>query len=151
MAGVLERVSARYAASRVRNSTSALSWDQWQDYFTFGGFGYPLIQTTMGSLDREKVAASAVAAYKASGPVFSLVLARMQVFSQVRFQWTRFQGSQPGDLFGSGDLGVLETPWPNGTTSDLLARMELHNSLAGNAYVRRTSPTQLNVLRPDFV
>jgi 2'-5' RNA ligase/phage portal protein BeeE len=75
----------------------------------------------------------------------------MQVFSQVRFQWTRFQGSQPGDLFGTPELSLLETPWANGTTSDLLARMELHNSLAGNAYVRRTSPTQLNVLRPDFV
>jgi phage portal protein BeeE len=149
----LDRVNRAYAATRtsVRNNGGSLSWDQWQEYFTFGGVGYPLVQTTMGSLNREKVAASAIAGYKASGPIFSLVLARMQVFSQVRFQWTRFQGSQPGDLFGSPELSLLETPWANGTTSDLLARMELHNSLAGNAYVRRTSPTQLNVLRPDFV
>jgi phage portal protein BeeE len=136
---------------RPRNSVDPLSWDQYQDFFGFGGLGSPFVQTTMGGLNREKVAASAVAAYKSSGPVFALVLARMQVFSQVRFQWTRFQGSQPGDLFGTPELAVLETPWTNGTTSDLLARMEMHNSLAGNAYVRRTRRDQLNVLRPDFV
>lgn len=150
--GLPERVSARLARSgRVRNSADPLSWDQWQDYFGFGGLGSPFIQTTMGGLNREKVAASAVAAYKSSGPVFALVLARMQVFSQVRFQWTRFQGSQPGDLFGTPELSVLENPWPGGTTPDLLARMEMHDSLAGNAYVRRTRRDQLNVLRPDFV
>lgn len=155
MAGVLERVSARYAARTsaraIRNTVSPLDWDTWQQFFTPGGLGSPLVQTTMGGLDREKVATSAVGAYKSSGPVFALVLARMQAFSQVRFQWTRMQGSQPGDLFGSAALKALEKPWPNGTTSDLLARMEMHNSLAGNAYVRRTRPGRLNVLRPDFV
>lgn len=150
--GLPERVSARTSrALGRRRSADVLSWDQYQEYFAFGGPAAPFLQTTMGALDREKVAASAAGAYKASGPVFSLVLARMQVFSQIRFQWTRFSGSQPGDLFGSQALSVLENPWPSGTTSDLLARMEMHNSLAGNAYVRRTRPDQLNVLRPDLV
>lgn len=149
--GLPERVNARASRALSRRTGGALSWDEYQSYFDFGGPGAPLLQTTMGSLDREKVAASAVAAYKASGPVFALVMARMQVFSQVRFQWTRFSGSLPGDLFGTPELGVLEKPWPNGTTADLLARMEMHNSLAGNAYVRRTRVDQLNVLRPDLV
>lgn len=150
--GLPDRVSARTARlMRGSRSASPLDWDTYQQYFAFGGPGAPLLQTTMGALDREKVAASAVAAYKSSGPVFALVLARMQVFSQVRFQWTRFSGSLPGDLFGTQALNVLETPWPNGTTVDLLARMEMHDSLAGNAYVRRTRPDQLNVLRPDLV
>jgi phage portal protein BeeE len=150
--GLVDRVNSQLARSgRPRNSASPLSWDQWQEFFSFGGVDYPLLQTTMGSINREKVPASAVAAYKSSGPVFALTLARMQVFSQVRFQWTRFQGSQASDLFGSPELSVLEKPWPNGTTSDLLARMEMHDSLAGNAYVRRTKRDRLNVLRPDFV
>jgi 2'-5' RNA ligase len=148
--GLLDRVNSRLAPAG-RHQRGLLSWDEYQEFFAFGGAGSPFIQTTMGSLDREKVAASAIAAYKSSGPVFALVLARMQVFSQVRFQWTRFSGSVPGDLFGTPELSVLETPWPGGTTPDLLARMELHNSLAGNAYVRRTKPGQLNVLRPDLV
>lgn len=150
--GLLERISASMPARQSQSrSIDPLSWDQYQDFFSFGGPAAPFVQTTMGSLDREKVAASAVAAYKTSGPVFALIMARMQVFSQVRFQWTRFSGSMPGDLFGTPELAVLESPWPGGTTSDLLARMELHNSLAGNAYVRRTRPDQLNVLRPDLV
>lgn len=152
--GLPDRISARVARvtgrGQPRNSL-ALSVDDWADYFRFGGPGAPLLNTTMGAMDREKVAASALGAYKASGPVFALVLARMQVFSQVRFQWTRFSGSQPGDLFGTPELSVLEKPWPSGTTSALLTRMEMHGSLSGNAYVRRTRPDQLNVLRPDLV
>jgi hypothetical protein len=73
----------------------------------------------------------------------------MQVFSQVRFQWTRFQGSQPGDLFGSSELSVLEQPWPGGTTADLLARMEWNASAAGNAYVRRKG-SSLHRLNPQL-
>lgn len=153
--GVLERVNGQFALRTVRthsrSGTDPLLWDLYQQFFTFNGVDYPLIQTTMGGLNREKVPASAIAAYKGHGPVFALTLARMQVFSQIRFQWTRFQGSQPGDLFGSPELSVLETPWPGGTTADLLARMEMHDSLAGNAYVRRTNPERLNILRPDFV
>jgi hypothetical protein len=34
-------------------------------------------------------------------------------------------------------LARLETPWPNGTTGDLLTRMIQDADLAGNAYVRR--------------
>ena len=150
--GLVERVNSRTVRALTRRrSDNPLSWDEYQEFFSLGGPGYPWMQTTMGSLDREKVAASAVAAYKTSGPVFALILARMQVFSQVQFRWAHFQGSQPGDLFGSPELAALETPWPGGTTGKLLARMEMHNSLAGNAYVRRTRPWQLNVLRPDFV
>lgn len=153
MAGVLARVEAAYAlrSARTRSGGDGLSWDQFQQFFSFNGVDYPLIQTTMGGLNREKVPASAIGAYKGHGPVFALTMARMRVFSQIRFAWTRFQGSQPGDLFGTEELSVLETPWAGGTTSDLLARMEMHDSLAGNAYVRRTSPGQLNILRPDFV
>lgn len=128
-----------------------LSFQDWTELISFGGNTYPLLQTTMGSVDEESIAATANAAYKANGIVFSLVMARLQVFSQMRFQWTRFTGGHPGDLFGSAELEILERPWPGGTTGDLLARMEVDASLAGNAYIRRTRPHRLNRLRPDWV
>jgi phage portal protein BeeE len=144
--GLLERISARLAPARPQN----LSLNEWASYFTFGGSQYPLLQTTYSTVDQERIAWSADWAAKSSGPVFSLVLARMQVFSQVRFQWTRFTGSQPGDLFGTSDLAVLERPWPGGTTADLLARMEWDVSAAGNAYIRRKGST-LHRLNPAWV
>jgi phage portal protein BeeE len=149
--GVLDRVNTAMAKPAAMRAVAPLSFDEWADYFSFGGVGYPVIQTTMGQVDRERIIATSPAAYESNGPVFALVAARVQAFSQTRFQWTRFQGSQPGDLFGTPELRLLEKPWPNGTTADLLARMEVDVSLAGNCYIRRTSATQLNRLRPDYV
>lgn len=144
--GLLERISAQVVTSRPKN----LSVDEYASWFSFGGSQYPLLQTTYSQLDQERVAWTSDWAAKSSGPVFSLILARQQVFSQIRFQWTRFQGSQPGDLFGTPDLGVLERPWPGGTTADLLARMEWDASAAGNAYIRRKGNT-LHRLNPAWV
>ncbi len=145
------RVWEKLLGREESRSTTPLSWDAYQEFFTFGGLQYPMLQTTMGTIDEEQIAATANAAYKANGIVFALVLARLQVFSQARFQWTRFVDGHPGDLFGSPELEILEKPWRGGTTGDLLARMEVDASLAGNAYIRRTSPTRLNRLRPDWV
>lgn len=128
----------------------SLSWDQFQSMFSYDGLSYPMLQTSMGSINEEQIAATATAAYHTNGIIFALTLARLQVFSQARFQWTRFQGGTPTDLFGSRELALLERPWPGGTTSDLLARMELDVSLAGNSYIRRSSATRLNRLRPDW-
>jgi Phage portal protein len=146
--GVLDRVSARFAAARGR--PQALSLDEYASWFSYGGTAYPMLQTTYSTLDQERVPWTTAHAAKTSGPVFALVLARMQVFSQVRFQWTRWQGSQPGDLFGTPDLKVLETPWPGGVTADLLARMEWDVSASGNAYIRRKGST-LHRLHPSWV
>lgn len=148
--GLLERVNSALPAVR-RRSDPALGLDEWANFFEFGGIGYPILQTTMSSINEERVALTAAAAIKSNGPVFALTLARLQVFSQVRFQWTRFKAGQVGDLFGSSELGVLEKPWPGGTTGDLLARMELNVSTAGNSYVRRTAADRLNVLHPEWV
>lgn len=73
-------------------------------------------------------------AYKASSPVFAVLRFRQLIFSEARFQWRQRRGGQPGDLFGTPELALLESPWPGGTTGDLLARMELMSSLAGNYY-----------------
>jgi phage portal protein BeeE len=73
-------------------------------------------------------------AYKSNGVVFACIQARQLVFSEARFQWRQFSKGRPGDLFGSPELSLLERPWPGGTTGELLARMDVTASLAGNYY-----------------
>jgi hypothetical protein len=73
-------------------------------------------------------------AYCENGIIFACILARQLVFSEARFQYRRRIVGRPGDYFGNGRLGILEKPWNNGTTGDLLTRMESDASLAGNFY-----------------
>ena len=144
--GLLDRVNSAVATSRPK----ALSLDEYAGWFSYGGTQYPLLQTTYSQLDQERIAWNTSWAAETSGPVFALILARMQVFSQVRFQWTRFTGSQASDLFGTTELKILEQPWPGGTTADLLSRMEWDASTAGNAYIRRKG-NNLYRLDPSLV
>jgi hypothetical protein len=78
-------------------------------------------------------------ALKGSGVVFSCIQRRWQVFSQARFLWRRFLDGRPQDLFGSAELDLLEHPWPNGTTGELLTLAEIDASLAGNFYATTCS------------
>lgn len=98
---------------------------------------------------------------KRSGPVFALMAVRQMVFTEAVFKFQKLRESRPGDLFGNTDLTLLETPWPGGTTGDLLARMIQDADLAGNAFVARrtivdrrtfqSTGEQLRRLRPDWV
>lgn len=89
-------------------------------------------------------------AYKASGVVFACMAARQMIFSEARFQWQAMNGGKPGDLFGNPELAILEHPWPNCTTGELLARMIQDVDLAGNFYAVREDG-RLRRLRPDWV
>nr|MDT0660851.1 phage portal protein [Micromonospora sp. DSM 115978] len=135
--------------------SSTLSMQDFADLFTFGGTAYPFLTTTMGALDEEAIAKTLTGIYRNNGPVFALVLARMQIFAQARLQWTRFNGGAPGDLFYTPDLDILERPWPGAQTPHLLARMEQDDSTAGNAYIRRLRrtgpPDRLVRLRPQWM
>lgn len=92
----------------------------------------------VGSTDRERIEndfeSYVEGAYKASSIIFGCIDRRQQVFSQGRFQWREYRNGTPGDFFGSADLALLENPWPNGTTGELLSLMEYDASLAGNFY-----------------
>lgn len=156
MAALLDRVAAaRTGPPSPAGRPSNLTLQEYVDWFSFDGTMYPFLKTSMGKLDEEQLAQTANHAYRINGPVFALVVARLQVFSQIRFQWTRFEGGQPSDLFGSPALSLLEKPWRGGTTADLLARMEVDVSLAGTAFVRkitrRREPPRLHRLRPEWV
>lgn len=99
--------------------------------------------------------------YKQNGPVFALMAVRSLVFSEARFQFQELRKGRPGDLFGNASLTLLEKPWANGSTGDLLARMIQDADLAGNAFVARrdvVDPVTFKItgevlrrLRPDWV
>lgn len=132
-----------------------MSWDEYVNYFTYGGHAYPLgfSQTLTGA--KQEIADGTFGSftslgYRGNGVVFACMLARLALFSEARFQFRRMEGGRPGDLFGNPDLGVLEKPWYGGTTGDLLTRMLTDADLAGNAYVVRRG-NRLRRLRPDWV
>lgn len=92
--------------------------------------------------------------YKSNGIVFACIGARLMPFSEARFQFQEMRGGRPGNLFGTEALSILENPWPNGTTGELLARMEQDASLAGNFFATVTgtgTDRRLRRLQPDRV
>jgi phage portal protein BeeE len=89
-------------------------------------------------------------AYQANAVVFACSLARAMPFSEARFQFQRLEKGRPADLFGTDALDVLETPWPNGSTGELLFRMEQDTTCAGNFFATRVDG-RLRRLRPDWV
>jgi phage portal protein BeeE len=111
-----------------------------------------VLSYTYGSPNTETVVPSfasyAEQAYAGNAIVFALILARMALFSEAEFQ---FQRRSDKALFGNQDLGILEAPWPNGTTGELLGRMQQDSSLAGNSYVRNVDDVMLERLRPDRI
>ena len=93
-------------------------------------------------------------AFKGNPIVFTCVDARMRLFTEARFKFRNFNNGRPGDLYGNNDLSILERPWRNGTTGDLLARMEVCDSLAGNFFATTLgdgADKRIVPLRPDWV
>ena len=88
--------------------------------------------------------------YKTNGVVFAVSQARSRLFTDATFKWRRLGQTGGGsDLFGNPDLAVLETPWPGGTTQNLLARAEQDVTTAGTFFVAREG-NRLRRLRPDW-
>ncbi len=86
--------------------------------------------------------AEMTAAQGARNPIVAAcVSARLLVFSEARFQWQQMTNGRGGNLFGTEELSIIETPWPTATTGDLLARMEVDASFYGNSYWVRERST----------
>ena len=138
--------------AKVDESRSGL--DQWlsmiQTSFTYGGQNY----ISGGGYDTHSTEGPPSSfggyvqtLYKGNGVVFAVMLARLMAFSEVRFRW-RNLGSRA--LFGTPSLSLLERPWTNGSTGELLFRMLQDADLAGNSYWTIRNG-QLKRLRPDGV
>jgi phage portal protein BeeE len=142
--------------SVLRGTSTRYSVDDWikDKYFTYNGVSYPIVGLNQYGSKTEDIESSFDAyvqsVYKANPIVFAAVEARRQVFSEARFQWQRMERGRPTDLFGDQELAVLERPWPNGTTGELLSRAEQDTSFGGNFYAIRER-TRIRRFRPDWV
>ena len=121
--------------------------DDWTAPVWYGG-GRPVSGQERGDFGNFAVAAEQI--FKRSGPVAALMFVRARVFSEARFQFQQMRGGRPGDLFGTSALGILERPWVNATTGDLLARMIQDADLCGNAFFA-VKNGRIKRLRPDWV
>ena len=121
-----------------------------QGRFGLDDLGWTTLVNTYGSPDQERILPQfeqlGSAVYQANSVIFSLVSRRIDLFAQVTFKFRQLSDKH---LFGNTDLTLLERPWPNGTTAELLARMEQDLSLAGNSYIRNAGD-RLVRLRPDW-
>jgi len=144
----VSRLTRWHSAPKVEERYSV---DQWA---MDAGLSGPLggIQTTWADGGKTEPPASSFdgyvnGAFKRNSVVFAIIGVRTRIFTEARFQYQRLNGGRPGDLFGTNDLKILERPWTNGTTGDLLARMEQDASLAGNSYTARRTINGVDQLR----
>jgi hypothetical protein len=114
--------------------------------------------------DREQIEHSfegyARGAGKGDGVVFACFYARLRHYAQATFRWENLTTRELSD---SPALEKLARPWPTGTTSDLLAWMEVDATFAGNSYWTWTDDAgrfgrlavgpgrRLTRMRPDWV
>ena len=153
--GALE--SARASAVEERSSFGTLSLPDFLNQLAAVSYGYggnsytlPVLTSMQGQAQEmpDGTFASYVnAIYKADGVVFAVLAARQLLMSETTF---KFRNKADRQVFGTADLRVLDEPWPNGTTGELLARLEQDASIAGNAYVIRDGG-RLRRLNPAWV
>jgi phage portal protein BeeE len=121
---------------------------------SFNGLGYGGVQQTLvGGQPTEQPGAGftgAASVHQSNAVVFACMVVRSSVFSAVRFSYQRMRNGRGSDLWGDRSLDILDTPWPGGTTQDLLARTIQDADLAGNSYWTRIED-ELVRLRPDWV
>ena len=153
--GLLERVVEGRVVRPAERSIATLDEYAVAVSQAMAGYGYGIgVQESMNGQPAEKVLADFVSyasqLYASNGVVFACMAVRQLVFSAVRIQYQRLNKGRPTDLFGDLSLSIVETPWPGGTTQDLLSRMIQDADLAGNSYWT-LQDGELIRLRPDWV
>jgi phage portal protein BeeE len=152
-----DRISSALVRSESRTSVDTwlqdflmpATWNQWG-----GNSSYGLQMTTPHMRVTEIMATldSYAAALRRCPPAFAAQMVRALVLSQAKFTFRgRASANKARKTFGTRDLAPLERPWTNATTGQMLAQMEWHAGLAGNAYVTNRTKGRLRVLRPDWV
>jgi phage portal protein BeeE len=137
-----------------RSVFPAMSLNDYASIFSFNGNLYPI--TSWGQPDGKNegpagdFAGYAEGLYKKNGAIAALLGIRLALFSQAWPMWQNLASGRPGDLFSNPAMQLLREPWPNGTSSDLLARMIQDVDLGGNFYGYREG-SRIVRLRPDWV
>jgi hypothetical protein len=132
------------------SQTFNIGMDDLASYFQYGSQQYPLgLNQTLVSGSAKEIPASFTGflelAYKRNPVIYACMEARRSLFAQARFKFMRVGNGKEGDLFGTNDLAILENPWPNGMTSDLLSRAIQDADLAGNAYCVTSRPCRIRL------
>ena len=156
-AGLLDRVTSAAVAARagVSQDETRFGVDSWiSDYLTPSLYSSAGVTQTMAG-ERIRQVSNSLPGYTNAArdcpPVFAAQMVRALVLSQVRFTFRNLPSSPtPRRLFGTSDLQLVERPWRGGTTGNLVAQMEWHEGLAGNAFVYRQARNKLRILRPDW-
>jgi phage portal protein BeeE len=136
----------QYARRSARALDDGLGWPE--GFAPYLGYSRPVNGEEKPFTPEFQVAVDLV--LKRSGPIAALMFVRQLVFSEARFQFRQRRSGQPGELFGTADLAILEQPWPGGTTGDLLSRMIQDADLAGNSFWTIVGG-RMKRLRPDWV
>lgn len=122
--------------------------------FTYNGTQLVPLPTTMATRKTEPPANDFLGyvygIYKSDGVVYSVSAARQLLLSETRFC---FRNRLTRKLYTTGALGLLERPWTNGTTGELLRRMDQDATLAGNSYyvlhngqMKRLNPGKVDII-----
>lgn len=150
MTSILRRLRSEPAEQRGAWPTA--TFQQYADYLKFQGQQY-LLGTMQGSkpdMPDPHFVGYVRSIHQRNGVVAAAVTARALLLSQVRFIWRNTRASDtPGRTFGARNLAPLERPGET-TRPELLYRLELDVSYAGNAYVARRE-NRIMRLRPDWV
>lgn len=157
-----QRRAGRRIAGEVIERWGDPTFQAWTDAFLKyqGQIYQPAYTTTYAGQKVEPPADTfmgyAEGAYKANGIIFAVSMARARPFSEIAFKWRRKKDTGGGPaLWGNQDLGLLEKPWPGGTTQQMLMRAEQDVTLGGTAFWARedgrtADEDRLRRLRPDW-
>jgi hypothetical protein len=141
--GMIDRLRSVFAPQPAQER------DMWP-FVNFNGHTYPLslTQTLMGKEEGPTPGYSGLVdwAYRTNAVVYACEQARVQLFAEAVFEWRSYDGRR----FTDSRLGVLEKPWPNGVTADLLIVMLLDADLAGDSFTLAVGRDRLARLRPDW-
>lgn len=147
MANLLSTVRKPRADQRI-------SFDDYVELFNYNNLQYPAFTQTLGGGKQQQLVPTfsglGRGAYQRNGIIFSCILAHMQLFSEVSFKFRPKRSYAPGDLYGNGNLSILENPEPKVTTRRMLMQMSIDSQLAGNWYARR-EPGRLRRMNPEWV
>ena len=114
---------------KTEERSGAMSWPDYLrlwEQFGFNGVSYVVPGGNLGELTAMQAQRSPI--------VWACISVRLMVFSEVTFSFQQYVNGRPAHLWGNPDLQILANPWPQATTGDLLARMEVDASLYGNSY-----------------
>lgn len=88
--------------------------------------------------------------YLDNGIIWACIASRLTLFAQGRLELENIRDEERKDL-PPRLSSLVNNPWPNGSQSELLARIEQDTSLAGNYYIYQAEPRRFQRWRPDWV